>query len=194
MNKVLTLLQQATDADLMLSRFDCHVRGLHSIVLKNDNGQLTRAFFTTYNHFMHENHLNRSLALGIHDHLYDITLEGVSGQFCNHVFERGMQVGATLVNRFSSTPELKKFWSVDGVKLKTFQWLQAGDVVWMDHKELHTVFVEEHEMACWLVYEGKRCKDSSWLFSLEREPICNYTPATSADQVREFVTGFFKGF
>lgn len=193
MNKILQLLDSATDADLMLSRKNCHIRGLHSIVLKNDQGRLTRAFFTTPDHRMHENTLDGGLALGIHSHLYDITLECISGKFCNHNYTKALEAGSTLFYGFDSTPENKVLKpGLHPLRLTSFQWLYPEDKpIFMNSEDLHTVYVQEGEMASWLVLEGAQEKLVSQLYCLTKDPLCTYQRFAIADQVRAFVKQFF---
>lgn len=97
MNKILQLLDGATDADLMLSRKNCHVRGVHSIVLRDLGGQLVRAFLTSPDHLLHQNTPEGGYSLGIHDHLYGLTLEGVTGTPCNHNFTKALPCFTSLL-------------------------------------------------------------------------------------------------
>lgn len=193
MNKVLELLAQATDTDLMLSRKNCHIQGLHSIVLRNDKGRLTRAFFTTPDHRMHENTLDGGLALGVHSHLYDITLKCISGKFCNHNYTKALEAGASLFHGFASTPDKKVLRAgLHPLRLTSFQWVYPNDKpIFMDSEDLHTVYVQEGERASWLVQEGPQVKLVSQLYCLTRDPVCTYERFSSADQVRAFVNNFY---
>lgn len=192
MNKILELLQTATDTDLMLSRFDCHVKGLHSVVLKNTNGRLTRCFLADFNHEMHTNETPTDLmALGVHNHLYSLTLEGVTGSAVNHNYTREQVRGSVFFDAYGFHQGVLLPDELIALKYSHFDNLRAGRRISLKADSLHTVSVPRLERASWLVYEGLKEYDHTYMFTLNPKPVCNYTKAESPEQVRNFVRGFF---
>lgn len=193
MNKILQLLDIASDEYLMLSRFNCHVKGLHSIVLKNDNGRLTRCFLADFNHAMHTNETHSdTMALGVHNHLYSLRLEGVTGNAINHNYTREEVRGSVLFDAYGFQAGKLVPEKLAPLKYRDYEFLVAGKVINLTAEDFHTVSVPRHQRASWLVYEGVVENYFTSMFTLNPEPVCTYDKATSPEQVREFVRGFYR--
>lgn len=79
----LNSVKNCEEDTLMLSRKNCHQLGLDSIVIENNVGKLTRAFFAHEHHRMWENINITKPSLGIHDHKYNLKLTGLCGDSFN---------------------------------------------------------------------------------------------------------------
>jgi hypothetical protein len=150
------------------SRLNCHVKGLHSVMLLESPGKTVRLFVTTPDHVMHLNKPRvlqndaEPLSLGFHPHHCNLTLQCVKGVFTN------WRVALTVPGTRSFTvPEYEYsskllgdkggFVRRDRVRLGTVdvENLSAGDAVYLRADELHTVYVPEGLVSAWLVFEGE---------------------------------------
>lgn len=190
---MLNMLNHASDEDLMMSRFDCHIKGLHSIVFKNDGGRLTRGFFTTPNHEMHRNYdIQRGkLSVGIHSHRYGLTLFGVSGMALN-IQMRHSRFGTEFsAYRYKSKDDIE-FIQFDKLTTHSLTPITQSVAVTMDKDEMHTVFVQRGQCASWIVAEGQEENNYTMLYTNE-SPQCNdFISPKSPDEVREFVRHFYR--
>lgn len=205
------LIRNADDDALLMSRRNCHVKGLHSLVFKNDDGMLSRMFMTTPDHEMHENFNLETgdFSLGVHDHKYDLSLVGVKGRAVNLEF---MRVEDDLVAMSDSPDEIRlprpvkeKFLyrkhaytstnkmsepiiiNQGGRNLKLFAYENINRL-FIRHTTLHTVYVPKGEKACWIVYEGKVEQETTNLYT--NRPISetsgSYDLFDSAEDVKRF--------
>ena len=190
MNIVQHLAATARQEDLNQSLRNCHVLGLHSIVLRNFGGRLTRAFFTSSNHEMHLN-LDPSLwlSLGIHNHLYNLDITTISGTPYNVSFEE--TEGDYNVDQYTYQSKIA---GGRGAAYNKAACLEMSGITLIDklhipHEALHTVFVPRGQMACWLVQEGVKVKDTTKLY---QNGDTSGTIATPFDYpVMVFVNEFF---
>jgi hypothetical protein len=192
MNKVLQMLDQATDDDLLMSRFNCHVIGVHSIVLKNDSGRLTRCFLADRNHHLYGNlsFHNMALQVGVHDHRYDLLIKGITGVAINATF--GESLEGFECSKYKFTDGQGSEWlGKSNLRLKEINPLYGGFGVFMHRAELHTMFVPKGQRASWLVKEGYQLQDHTLLYTNSSPLAAKHTVFNSADSVREFVKSFY---
>jgi hypothetical protein len=152
---------------------DCHVVGLHSIVLHDEEGNRIRLFYADRTHALHLNDLphGKSMSLAIHAHRFATMLSQVFGNVRNDTFvleacdkgnyeecfyERAIQVpeagdyhSGVKRNASGLTPSGKCFIAVD----QSSRWLTPGGDL-MPASTLHSIFVPEGERAAWIVMEG----------------------------------------
>lgn len=191
--EILTMLNKASDETLMLSRLNCHIKGLHSIVLENNEGKLTRLFITTPKHHMWKNKdVNLSLALGVHSHRYHLQLIEVHGEAMNIIYNHCNPEFGTEVDEY-------RFYSCDDVKYLGKAYLREYMSVpiineYMNSNELHTVNVRKGETASWLVIEGTEYKDSTLLYTNKEVKCEKHRQFSSAKAVREYVKNYYKSF
>jgi hypothetical protein len=192
MNLILEMLSEAKDKDLMMTRFDCHVKGLHSVVLKNESGKLTRCFLVENNHEMHLN-INQRLVLplGIHSHMYDIRLTQVSGEALNVIYRENKSL--CNVSKYSYESEISGgrgsiYTGISGVEVCDVSRLNG---CFMSHNELHTVYVPKGSKSSWVVQEGQQVTNKTDLFQNGSAKCSEFILPKSADQVRDFVSKFY---
>ena len=58
----------------MKGLWNCHTKGLHSIVLDETDSLLTRVFFTTHEHDLWKNEYENPRSIAIHGHHVDIKI------------------------------------------------------------------------------------------------------------------------
>lgn len=197
MNKeyILQLLSKASDEDLMMSMKDCHIKGLHSIVLYCDKYErLLRLYMTTPNHQMHNNMRDDLVInLGVHNHRYDLQLTRVHGNAANITYRLSD-------NRYSNLRvDVYKYYNKDSYIKQDRAFLRRKSITligntFMDKSELHTVFVRANETASWLVQEGFEVKDHTLLYTNSDVKCAEYTRFESAKAVRDFVSEYYEMF
>lgn len=146
------------------SYLDCHVKGLHSLLLVDAPGSVIRMFITTPDHDMGRNfdlRRPRGLSLAFHSHDADLTLHVIRGQIWNIGFEpyeygtplREFRYDSKIRNDgaggFKATGTVGRFDTLRGL-------ITTGESLFMRADEYHTVSVLEGERAAWFVYEGAK--------------------------------------
>lgn len=190
---ILRMLEEAKDEDLMMSRMNCHIKGLHSIVLKNDSGKLTRLFITTPKHQMWKNSdIDLVLNLGVHNHRYDLTLTSVHGEAKNIVYLQA-------VEKYGVKTKVYRFKDKDDVTFLGYDWIREYSSnpitrIYMHKTELHTVLVQKGETASWLVEEGEEVKDYTLLYTNKEVKCSQFRSFSSAKAVREYVKNYYTEF
>lgn len=191
---------KAKDDALMMSRIDCHAKHVDSIVVRKDvRGRLTRVFLAWPGHRLHTNRLNDELAVGVHDHRYDLSLQGIHGDVRNIVCHRAKDGGTPMREwRFRSgvvngKPEATKVGEASLVEVAS-QPLVAGDGwLYVHRDQFHTV--ECRGFAAWKVCEGSAEKSETTLFTKSETILMHglYQPFTSRSRVIEWVHAWAKG-
>lgn len=156
------------------SRWNCHARGLHSIVFLESPGRTIRCFIATPEH---ELHLNRRatlkrMSIGFHPHHCNLTLNVIHGTVFNWEVELAPWPAEHFrldVFRFRSALKnggTAAFENGGPVGLRSLNEsvLGPGDSLAMPANALHTVAVQHGQAAAWFVFEG-RADD-------EYQPLC----------------------
>jgi hypothetical protein len=151
------------------SRRNCHVRGLHSVMLSECPGKTIRLFVADWNHELYHNTLayDRSpLSMAVHPHHCPITLVCTLGFFVN----QDAYIVKDCLRAIHFWPEFQQF--IFDSKLKggtggfvpgepephryqpNTRKVSAGGSLHMTPKQLHTVYVPREERAAWFVFEG----------------------------------------
>lgn len=156
------LVEVADNATLLMSRKHCHAKNVSSIVVRNDDGQLTRAFLCWPGHGLFGGHLE----VGVHDHLYDIHLVGISGTAYNVLYQESPDgdVFYHWAHRSgveSGAPELRLLGC--GHLKQTARKRIRGEFISMCSDQLHTI--EAFGVCGWMVQEGRRRKTETTLFT-----------------------------
>lgn len=189
LNQLMGMMDDASGETLVsMSRKNCHVNGLHSIVLSSDGGNLVRFYITSPDHKLFQNSHDGlfDLSLGIHSHKYNIVLVGLSG------FDYASNLIYTEDN-FGS--EVKKYdYSVEGgavyscLSKLSLDGYKRIDVEVMLASTLHTVHVPEGVVACWVVEEWNRAEsEHTELFTNSNLEFVKYENFGTADEIRTFV-------
>ncbi len=194
MHYIMNLLSSASDSDLMMSRKNCHIKGLHSIVLYKDKfNRLLRLYLTTPDHELH-NCANDDLVvnLGVHNHRYDLILSGVHGEAINIEYVKSRYERA-----YRQKVDSYVFHDKDTVNYCGKVFLSRGksekiEKLFLKKDKLHTVFVKENNTASWLVQEGFQERDYTMLYTNKPVNCQSHDFFSSADEVRAFVTNYYQ--
>jgi len=148
------LLRQNWETILNKSLKNCHVKGLHSIMLIDSPGQTVRLYIAERDHDMAGDNL------ALHPHHCNLTLEVVRGKINNITYRTGKSVETRAKWLYQSQITTGKmgFTLIDLIDRSLIQnsskILQQGDVIGMNASTIHTVKVNKGELAAWFVYEG----------------------------------------
>jgi hypothetical protein len=156
-------LQQIVDRSLL----NCHVVGLHSIMLLESPGKTIRLFYADENHELYKNDVVNypyldTLSVAVHPHHCNVTLHCIKGSLTNFEFEQFPKSTGicTPVNKWVYQSQItngETIFSLEGMErlvlTKNFLFTK-GSVRQMQANQLHTVWVNRGVEAAWLVYEG----------------------------------------
>lgn len=195
------LVYQPDDV-LMMSRKHCHARNVHSIVLMNQEGRLSRLFIADVGHDLKRNRPeNLFPAVGPHDHRYAVLIErawgvinhyrlrvaGTGWDFCEYRVKSGVVSGRA------------EFACIGNVKLELISAKllsdELRDDVYVRSDEIHTMSVGS-EMAAWLVREYQQEKEVTRLFAADPPTGLDglYKPFDSPQEVVTYVAWFMRRF
>ncbi len=164
------LIENNSKEILKKSFLNCHVKGLHSIMLLECPGKTIRLFIAEKDHELYKNDtgLRKPMSLGFHPHHCDLTLHCVKGEFTNiEVQESEIPLENSMpIDKYLYQSQILK--EKIGFQLVKKTWVQyyammpvAADYqnfYFMKANTLHTVAVQKNKFAAWLVYEGKKDK------------------------------------
>lgn len=189
LNRAITniMLGNIDPAILLKTRFDCHVKGLHSIPIDEKDGKLTRIFFTTSDHTMYNNGMLSDMSLGAHNHRYNIRLEGLFGNPLNIMIQPNAGSGCILHSFKYQDGEKMAYQGITQARIESVE--KIGDIFMPAH-QVHTVYVPQYEKAAWLVEEGKTVADTVNLYSAVRQPVCKFRQAETLEEIQEFLGGW----
>ena len=148
---------------------DCHVKGLHSIVAKElPGGRLLRIYVATSGNQLFKNSPESRLpmAVGFHNHRYDIGLQVLVGRLTNHVVSEcggellpmdyrlyGYQTG--LKDGVLGRPKIELRGAIS-IRRGRAEELREGQFAELQAREIHTISTAENEFVAWAVLEGPK--------------------------------------
>jgi hypothetical protein len=145
------------------SLLDCHVRGIHSIMLLDTPEQRVRLFVATEEHELWRNSARSLGSLAAHPHHCAVTLHCVKGHMVNleyAVVEPGAE-GPYKPYRYTSGILNEKqggFVRAQGRGDAVFndaRMLGEGTAIYLSANLIHSVQLEKGRATAWFVYEGK---------------------------------------
>lgn len=155
------------------SLMNCHVPGVHSLILdKDDNGFYTRMFITDRDHTLWKNQCGITnkkwddLSVAIHPHHCDIEIYVIRGIFWNVEFslktKRGVEKDEVELGRWEWVSEIKNtgkggfepFGTQKLVKTNV-RYLPEKQFHKMKSDELHTVFISKGQICAWIIQESE---------------------------------------
>jgi hypothetical protein len=160
--------------------FNCHVKGLHSIMLSKSDGRTMRMYIAERNHELYKNSAATwylgNMTLGFHPHEYALTLVGLLGVVTNWRVELNKYPVGFKANRFHYSSKLRGeepgFERMGEAHLLTegLDILRKDDVTHMRPEQLHTVYVDKGQVGAWLILEHGRDEGyDSILYSNQEE-------------------------
>jgi len=151
------LLKNNKDEILNKSLLNCHIKGLHSIMLLDSPGKIIRMYITDVNHELYEKD-----ALAFHPHHCDLTLHCIYNVFANHVVNFSNDHLLNPMNRYLYKSAIivggKGGFKFDGVDYFTKPkktYVTQGSSIYLDADTIHNVTVPERNISAWIVFEGK---------------------------------------
>jgi hypothetical protein len=141
------------------SLLDCHVRGLHSIMLLDTPEQRVRLFVATERHELWRNTAESLGSIAAHPHHCNITLHCIQGAFVNLEYAIS-KTGKYLPYIYRSallngTGGFTKSQRNGPVALIGQRAVGVGDSLALPAYHIHSVSVPPGQRAAWFVYEGK---------------------------------------
>ena len=138
--------------------YNCHVMGLHSLMLQDEPENRIRMFVATSAHQLHPGPGHENMPLAVHPHHCDVTLINLYGFPMNHVYRRALGPGDWNRCSYSSgvtgTPALTVVNS--GVHLhRTEQHILSDKGTFLPASTLHAISLPAGDSAAWLVLEGQ---------------------------------------
>lgn len=159
------LIQNNMDEIVSKSLLNCHLIGLHSIMLLESPQKTIRLYFADYNHDMWKNYdgyPKTNMSLAFHPHHCNLTLHCILGRIwqwrikeeialegCEQYIDK--YIYKSQINTGKGGFELS---SKTQIKTVSTKWVYKDDFDMMNAREIHTVAVENGQLAAWLVYEG----------------------------------------
>lgn len=149
------------------SLLNCHVIGLHSIMLLDCPEKTIRMYITSQDHELYKNY-NSADSLSYHPHHCEITLHCIFGSLDNIIMKVENEPSGNdshLVDRYLYSSKItsgEMGFVKDGedyLKEYSRTSLMAGDSVHMPASQIHTVACSQHTVNGWFVYEGKENKN-----------------------------------
>jgi len=165
---LLEFVRDADDAALMKSVKQCHAKNVSSIVIRNDDGSLFRAFLAWPGHPLADNRPGGNLAVGVHDHRYEVSLLKIVGDIENVTYERTTSGGFELDEWLfesgieSGVPVVTRVGRQRIAESRREQLLTSSYVT-ISADSLHDI--ECRGVCGWYVQEGCREKDRTTLFT-----------------------------
>jgi len=167
----LSALKEAPEQTVLMSRRNCHMEGLDSVVVSvNENGSLVRAFFAHENHKMYPD-AKGQWSIGVHNHKYDLTLSQLSGTSWNRRYSltgiKSLMTDSTLNNVYEYSSGLGKEMAAVLKDTKYLMHERATEIrqIHIHYTQLHTVEVRKGKKASWLVEEGIVRQETTTLVS-----------------------------
>lgn len=141
------------------SLLNCHVQGLHSIMLIDTPERRVRLFITDETHQLHLNTCNNLGSLAAHAHHCNITLHMVQGAMVN--LEYILHPRGDLQAYYYTSGILNEQGSFDQAEVcpalfEDARMLEAGMSLHLPAHLIHSVQVNEGMVAAWFVYEGAK--------------------------------------
>lgn len=162
------LLHGGIDKITEQSILNCHAVGLHSIMLLNSPEQTIRLYVAyPHNELARNNDEDLSnFSLAFHPHHCDITIQVVKGTIFNWVVQNtdnpnsGFEMDCYKYNSEITNGKIgfKKASQNNIINSVRKEYISAGESVYMNASELHTVGASDKHLSAWFVFEGKEDK------------------------------------
>ncbi len=143
---------------------NCHVKGIHSVVMSEYKGRLTRMFIADQDHEMYDTGDLAAPALAYHPHKRDITILCLYGYITNTIIEFKDEgrlrleqfvfdsaIMGTGGRRDGSFQRTRKVFGFEVVRSTS---MVSDGQVHMKASEIHSVSVRQGCPAAWIVIEG----------------------------------------
>jgi hypothetical protein len=168
MKELITHLLKSNSKEIVDKSFlNCHVKGLHSIMLIDCPEKTVRMYITDNTHKMYKNY-SEPHTLSYHPHHCELTLHCVYGELTNigmkienehtgndcHYYDRWLYSSLISNGKMGFVKD-----GSDLLRQKSSITLGVGDMISMQASDIHTVACPKGEWSAWMVYEGKENKN-----------------------------------
>lgn len=156
--------QRAVRGEISNALYNCHTFGLNSIMLHDEPGNRIRMFMANAGALLNNDAINRSpMKIGIHNHHSDIQLIGIYGTVYNNRYDVMVADNGSLSLAEYTSKILTGKGSITDTGVKGTAFLRSREPLSANPRlsatELHTVSMDSHEDAAWLVIEGAVNRD-----------------------------------
>ncbi len=159
------LLHENKAEILSKSLLNCHIKGLHSIMLSECPEKTIRLYIAEHGNELHLNSFNHfkngEMSVGFHPHHCNITISVIKGNLFNFIVEES-ENGTLSVDKYLYNSEITKAKIGFSLYEKNVALSRIADFCipfgkscYMNATEIHTVYCDPNEVTAWLVFEGK---------------------------------------
>ncbi len=168
MKQLISHLIKTNKSEIIKKSFlNCHVKGLHSIMLLDCPEKTIRMYITDKSHDLYKNFTTPN-SLSFHPHYCELTLHCIYGQLTNicmrleneiqgndcHYYDRWLYSSIISNGEISFVKD-----GTDVLKKLAPEKIKESDSVYMKASDIHTVACKKHTVNAWMVYEGKENKN-----------------------------------
>lgn len=151
------------------SFFNCHCKGLHSIMLLEGARKTIRLFVADIGNEMKKNYPDmdflprKDMSIAFHPHHCNITIDVIKGEIFNWII--GEDARGFRINKYFYKSEISngkigfEFLGDTLMATKSREYISQGQSAYMEANLIHTVACDSKELTAWLVYEGKEDYD-----------------------------------
>lgn len=199
------IFEQHSEEIVAKSFFDCHCKGLHSIMLLEKPEQTIRLYIADIGNELYKNFLYPTengrigMSIGFHPHHCDLTLACLKGKLYNWVMEESEPRGGFgfFLNKYLYNSKITKgetkFEPLGESVLQTveWKWIREGEGVSMKANEIHTVACYPDEITTWMVHEGK--EDENYIpycwsnVEVDKQDLSNLYRKPTYDEVKSLL-------
>lgn len=146
------------------SIFNCHAKGLHSIMFLESPEKTIRMYVSVPFNDLHRNFpdkMHAGLSLAFHPHHCNLTLHCIKGRLLNWEMTEVESYDSICLDKYIYQSKIKSddilFKSIGKGYLKTkeLNYIHEGESRFMEAGQIHTVACDMDTMNAWFVYEGK---------------------------------------
>jgi hypothetical protein len=136
---------------------NCHVKGVHSIMLSEAPGKTIRLYIATEDHNLYK---RSGLQVAFHPHHCNITIDVISGSIDNWMIVLDDRGDILLDKYLYRSKILEGGMSFELIETDLFfetaliDTINKGESAFMKADQLHTINIKRGERAAWFVYEG----------------------------------------
>lgn len=150
------------------SLLNCHVEGVHSIMLSECPGKTIRLYVAQIGNKLNDNFPEKQgttpMSVGFHPHHCNLTLHCIQGELLNWIITP-RSYGPLRLTHFEYQSKItkgellfKEIGEQDFIGTSAYT-LKPGGVAQMKASDIHTVACSSEYLSAWLVYEGKEDPD-----------------------------------
>jgi hypothetical protein len=158
------LIENNFEEILAKSFLNCHVEGVHSLMLLDSPGKTIRLYIADTNHKLSQNNSVDvevlPLTAALHAHHCNLTLHCIHGQILNwgaKESDKGIKLKKYLHHSkiLKGAIQFEKIADESYLETTNETFLNVGDSLSLKASDIHTIAAMSERVASWLVYAGK---------------------------------------